>query len=61
MNANQLEQALVREVSRVIVGKAAQLRLITAALLAEGHILMEDLPGVGKTTLAKWLAAMWSA
>ncbi len=57
MNANQLEQALVREVSRVIVGKAAQLRLITAALLAEGHILMEDLPGVGKTTLVKCLAA----
>ena len=57
MNAATLEQSLVREVSKVVVGKAAQLRLITAALLAEGHILLEDLPGVGKTTLVKCLAA----
>ena len=56
-NALELEQSLTREVSRVIVGKAAKLRLITAALLAEGHILLEDLPGVGKTTLVKCLAA----
>ncbi len=57
MNARTLEQSLTREVSKVVVGKEAQLRLITAALLAEGHILLEDLPGVGKTTLVKCLAA----
>ena len=57
MNAYTLEQSLAREISKVIVGKAAQLRLITAALLADGHILLEDLPGVGKTTLVKCLAA----
>ena len=57
MNAQELERSLVREVSKVVVGKAARLRLITAAILAEGHILLEDLPGVGKTTLVKCLAA----
>lgn len=56
-NALELERDLVREVSKVVVGKAAQLRLITAALLAEGHILLEDLPGVGKTTLVRGLSA----
>ena len=56
MNASSLERELTREVSKVVVGKAAQLRLIAAALLAEGHILLEDLPGVGKTTLVKCLA-----
>lgn len=56
-NAYELGQELTREVSKVVVGKAAQLRLITAALLAEGHILLEDLPGVGKTTLVRCLSA----
>ena len=56
-NAHTLARDLVREVSKVIVGKERQMRLITAAILAEGHILLEDLPGVGKTTLVKALAA----
>ena len=55
-NAYELQKALTAEVSKVIIGKAAQLRLITAAVLAEGHILLEDLPGVGKTTLVKCLS-----
>ena len=55
-NAYELERALTEQVSKVLVGKAAQLRLITAAILAEGHILLEDLPGVGKTTLVKCLS-----
>lgn len=54
--AFKLQQDIEREVSRVLVGKEAQLRLITAAILAEGHILLEDLPGVGKTTLVKGLS-----
>ena len=56
-NALTLEQKLTEQVSKVIVGKAAQLRLITAAILADGHILLEDLPGVGKTTLVRCLSA----
>ena len=57
INAQQFQTMLSREVSRVVVGKQPQLRLIAAAILAEGHILLEDLPGVGKTTLVKCLAA----
>lgn len=55
-NAFELEKSLTGEVSKVVVGKAAQLRLITAAILADGHILLEDLPGVGKTTLVRCLS-----
>ena len=45
-----------RQVSRVIRGKEDAVRLLFTALFAEGHVLMEDVPGVGKTTLAKALA-----
>lgn len=55
-NALELAQSLDREVSRVVVGKSHQIKLITAAILADGHILLEDLPGVGKTTLVKCLS-----
>src|SRR6267154_1214712 len=41
---------------RVILGKPAQIRLCLACLLARGHLLIEDVPGVGKTTLAHTLA-----
>ena len=41
---------------RVILGKPTQLRLSLACLLARGHLLLEDVPGVGKTTLAQALA-----
>src|SRR5437867_11781699 len=41
---------------RVILGKEQQVRLSLACLLARGHLLIEDLPGVGKTTLAHVLA-----
>ena len=44
------------EVSKLIVGKSAQLRLMVAAILSGGHILLDDLPGVGKTTLVKSLS-----
>jgi len=49
--------ARVREnVGRVIVGKDEAIALLLVALLCEGHLLIEDVPGVGKTTLAKALA-----
>lgn len=43
-------------ISRVIVGKSSALELLLCALLAEGHILLDDVPGVGKTLLARSLA-----
>jgi MoxR-like ATPase len=52
-------QALARAlaaVERVILGKPVQVRLCLACLLARGHLLIEDVPGVGKTTLAHALA-----
>lgn len=49
--------AQVREnIGKVIVGKEAAVELLLVALLADGHVLIEDVPGVGKTTLAKSLA-----
>jgi MoxR-like ATPase len=51
-----LARALVSNVGRVLVGKESVLRLLLAALLAERHVLVEDVPGTGKTTLVKALA-----
>ncbi len=47
---------LQASVERVIVGKTGVVRLALVALLCEGHILLEDVPGIGKTTLAKAIA-----
>src|SRR5450756_1699348 len=51
----QLE-SVVRQVGTVILGKQRQIRLAIACILARGHLLIEDIPGVGKTTLAHALA-----
>lgn len=48
--------SIIANVEKVIVGKQEVIRLAVAALLADGHILIDDLPGVGKTTLARALA-----
>jgi MoxR-like ATPase len=48
--------AILENVGRVLVGKDEQVRLGVLCLLAGGHALIEDVPGVGKTTLAKALA-----
>ena len=48
--------AIVAHASQVILGKQHEIRLSLACLLARGHLLIEDLPGVGKTTLAHVLA-----
>lgn len=45
-----------QSVARVIVGKEAVIDLLMVALLCEGHVLFEDVPGIGKTTIAKALA-----
>ncbi len=49
-------QAIADNVQRVVRGKPEVVRLAVAALFAEGHLLLEDVPGLGKTTLARCLA-----
>ena len=53
----QLSADLRQNIQKVIVGKDKVLNLLLAALLCEGHVLLEDVPGIGKTTLARALAA----
>ena len=56
MHAQHKINALLDQLNTVIVGKSAQVRDCVACLLAGGHLLIEDVPGVGKTTLAHALA-----
>ncbi|PJF34649.1 MAG: AAA family ATPase [Candidatus Thermofonsia Clade 1 bacterium] len=49
-------ERLIENVSRVIIGKRNEIRLTVIGLLCQGHVLLEDVPGVGKTMLAKALA-----
>ncbi len=51
----ELFDSVVTNVSKVIQGKTDVIRLVTLALVAEGHVLVEDAPGTGKTSLAKSL------
>ncbi len=53
-----LADQAVKEVGQVILGKQNEIRLAIACLLAHGHLLIEDVPGVGKTLLARSLAAV---
>jgi MoxR-like ATPase len=54
---NQELQRALSQLTAVVLGKERELRLCLACLLARGHLLIEDIPGVGKTTLAHALAA----
>ena len=56
MNFTEFSQAIQENISQVIIGKAEVTELMLVALLVEGHVLLEDVPGIGKTTLAKALA-----
>jgi MoxR-like ATPase len=51
-----LSEALISNVEKVIVGKTESIRLVVMGLLCQGHVLIEDVPGTGKTMLAKSLA-----
>jgi MoxR-like ATPase len=50
--------AILAQLERIVVGKPEPLRLALACLLARGHLLIEDIPGIGKSTLAQALAAV---
>ncbi|WP_297187330.1 MoxR family ATPase [uncultured Porticoccus sp.] len=54
----QVVDKLVTSIGRVLIGKDEQIRLAITCLFAGGHLLIEDMPGMGKTTLAQGLAAV---
>ena len=58
MNIAKLADRMTAETEKIIYGKRDQIRLFIMAILAQGHVLLEDLPGVGKTTLIKTVAAI---
>ncbi len=55
--ARELKESLYREVGKVVVGQEATLDLVLTALLCEGHVLLEGVPGTAKTLLARSVAA----
>lgn len=55
---NHKFQALISEASKIVLDKEAEIRLAVTCLLAGGHLLIEDLPGVGKTTLVQVLGRL---
>ena len=61
MTGKELKEKVLENISRVIVGKDEVVTLLLTALLAEGHVLLEDVPGTGKTKAAKALAKSMDA
>ena len=55
-NINEKALAVTAEVSKAVLGKPEVVLKIMMAILARGHVLIEDIPGVGKTTLAQAFA-----
>ena len=55
-HVQQFSTQVIENVERVIVGKRSSIELLLVALLCEGHVLIEDVPGVGKTMLARSIA-----
>ena len=56
LNVQTWAEQLRNQVGQVVVGKQTSVDLLLTALLCEGHVLLEDVPGVGKTTLIRALA-----
>ena len=54
--ARELAQKIIENIEKVIVGKSGAVELGVIALMCEGHALIEDVPGVGKTMLARSIA-----
>lgn len=57
VKASELSKQIISEVERAIVGKRSVLEMIMAAVLAGGHVLLEDYPGLGKTLIARSFAS----
>ncbi len=55
--AKTVYQRMIDEASKVIIGKKEELKIILATLIAKGHVLLEGVPGVAKTTMAKAIAS----
>ena len=53
---HQVCDLIVNQVGKVILGKREQIQIALCCLLADGHLLIEDIPGIGKTTLVKVLS-----
>ena len=58
---SQMIQKLIQALNSVLLGKEDSVELLVAAILAKGHVLIEDVPGTGKTTLARALSKAVSA
>lgn len=56
MNGKELSDRVLQNISHVVIGKEKTAKLLLTALIADGHVLLEDVPGTGKTKLAKTLA-----
>lgn len=59
-NPRELLERVAAQLATVVLGKPAQIRLALSCIAARGHLLLEDVPGVGKTTLAEGLAKAFS-
>ena len=55
-SSNPIAGRIISSIGKVVIGKAAAIELLLVALICDGHVLLEDVPGVGKTLLAKSLA-----
>ncbi len=56
MVEQEFVQQVIENVEKVIIGKRKTIELLIVALLSNGHVLLEDVPGVGKTMLARSMA-----